>query len=654
MSLPPGFLEELRDRVPLSQVVGRKVSWDRRKSNQARGDWWAPCPFHQEKTASFHVDDRKGFFYCFGCHAKGDAISFLRESENMDFMEAVAALAQEAGMEMPARDPQAAERADQRTRLAEVMEQAVRFFRLQLNTAAAAEARDYLARRGLDAGAQGRFEIGYAPEGRQALYRHLSEAGVERELILEAGLAAAPDGGGAPYDRFSGRIIFPIRDARGRAIAFGGRALRADARAKYLNSPQTELFDKSRSLYNHGPARAAAGKGHELIVAEGYMDVIALVEAGFEAAVAPLGTAITEDQLRLLWRIAPEPVIALDGDSAGLRAGQRLADLALPLIEAGQSLRFCIMPEGQDPDDVLRAGGAAAMRQLINDAEPMARLLWRRETDGAVLDSPERRAALDKRLRALLGRIRDPSLRSHYGEEFRRLRAELFDAAAGPAGRRGGSARSRPADFRKGNFAPAPMAPLPATRSTVLGSAGSGDVAERMHEEVILAILAAHPGLIPRFEEALERIDFTAPERRTLRDALLSAADADGSAARREKIAERAGDALEKLMSLRHVRFAPPVRKTGDEELARMCLAEEIAKLDVRRGVEMEIRDAVEEIAGMADEGLTWRLGQAAAARHRVEQSRLEDSGDLGEDRTALSESIQSLIDDEVWVKKRR
>ncbi|MDJ0827249.1 MAG: CHC2 zinc finger domain-containing protein, partial [Rhodobacter sp.] len=250
MSLPPGFLDELRTRTSLAQVVGRKVMWDARKSNQGKGDMWAPCPFHQEKTASFHVDDRKGYYYCFGCHAKGDAISFVRETENVGFMEAVEILARETGLQMPARDPKAQEKADRRAVLADVMEQAVQHYRLQLKTAAAAPARDYLEGRGLDAAALERWEIGFAPDARQGVFAHLTGKGVAADLVIDAGLAAKPEDGGAPYDRFRGRIVFPIRDARGRAIALGGRAMDPAARAKYLNSPETELFDKGRSLYN--------------------------------------------------------------------------------------------------------------------------------------------------------------------------------------------------------------------------------------------------------------------------------------------------------------------------------------------------------------------------------------------------------------------
>ncbi len=606
MSLPPGFLDELRTRISLSDVVGRKVMWDSRKSNQAKGDMWAPCPFHQEKTASFHVDDRKGFYYCFGCHAKGDAISFVRETENVGFMEAVEIIAREAGMPVPKRDPAAQAKADKRTQLAEVMEQGVQYYRLQLKTAAAGAARDYLAGRGLSEAAQDRCEIGFAPDARQGIFSHLTGKGVAADLVIDAGLAARPDDGREPYDRFRGRIIFPIRDARGRAIALGGRAMDPNARAKYLNSPETELFDKGRSLYNHGPAREAAGKGAPLIVAEGYMDVIALVEAGFPACVAPLGTAITESQLQMMWRVSPEPVIALDGDRAGLQAALRLIDLALPLLEAGQSLRFALMPEGMDPDDVLKQQGKNAMQRLLEGALPMVQLLWRREVEGGVFDSPERKAALDKKLRAAIAKIKDPSIRGHYGEAIKQMRWELFAPK-----------RSNKKGAWKGK--PAPV--QPSTKSSLLVNAGQG-AEEHLREAVILATLVLNPSVLPDFEGELERLDFTSPEHRHLRDCLLRFS---GAADLRNRIETEAGAALASVLAPRHVQISPAVRTPGDAEVAAMCVAEELAKLAAKRGALREIEEAMEDISGVVDEGLTWRLKQAAEARDKAVRSENED-----------------------------
>ena len=637
MSLPPGFLDELRSRLSLTQVVGRKVMWDARKSNQGKGDMWAPCPFHQEKTASFHVDDRKGFYYCFGCHAKGDAISFVKETENVGFMEAVEILAREAGMQMPARDPRAQEKADRRSQLAEVMEQAVQFFRLQLNTGAAGPARDYLARRGLNGAALERWEIGFAPAGWQGLWDHLRGKGVAEELILGAGLAKASSKGGKPYDVFRNRIMFPIRDARGRAIAFGGRAMDPDDNAKYLNSPETELFDKGRNLFNHGPAREAAGKGAPLIVAEGYMDVIALDSGGFPAAVAPLGTAVTEHQLQLFWRLAPEPVIALDGDTAGLRAAMKLIDLALPLLEAGQSLRFAILPEGQDPDDLIRGDGPAAVQRLIDNATPMVRLLWQRETEGKTFDSPERKAALDKALRDKIKLIRDPSIRSHYGQEINALRRDLFAPkrkARGPwvAGR-------KPA-----------QTPLASTKTSLI--AASGDAAEtRMREAVILATLIATPAAITQFEAGIERMECSDPDFRLIRDIILRHGAQAPDSLREEIIGQGGGAALENLFALRHVAINPSVRSPGDVERACMTLGEELAKLEAHRGWEAEIADAVEDLAHVADEALTWRLGQAAEARNAAMRSQHQDRTeyDTGDNGARISrderDAFAALLD---------
>ncbi|WP_295316165.1 DNA primase [Roseobacter sp.] len=637
MSLPPGFLDELRTRSSLSQVVGRKVMWDARKSNQGKGDMWAPCPFHQEKSASFHVDDRKGFYYCFGCHAKGDAISFVRETENVGFMEAVEILAREAGMPMPERDPQAQHKADRRTQLAEVMEQAVRYYRLQLNTGAATEARSYLERRGLRADALDRWEIGFAPDQWQGLWDHLKEKNVEDDLILGAGLAKPSSKGGKPYDTFRGRIIFPIRDARGRAIAFGGRAMDPNDNAKYLNSPETDLFDKGRSLFNHGPARTAAGKGQQLIVAEGYMDVIALASAGFEAAVAPLGTAVTESQLQMLWRISPEPVIALDGDQAGLRAAMRLIDLALPLLEAGQSLRFALMPDGQDPDDLLRAQGAPALQKILDAAMPMVRLLWQRETEGRVFDSPERKAALDKALREKIMLIRDPSIRSHYGQEIKDLRWQLFRLKR---------SEQKPRTGGHGRWNAPEKGAISSSRASFLVSAQGPRATERLREAVILATLATCPEVIEDFEGGIEQMRCGDPDHAALREVLLSGLGLN-AARMRDKIEGALGpDALENLLSQRHVSVVPCIRSPGDVEKARMTVAEELAKLQSARGLDVEISEAAEDMSGEADEGLTWRLSEAARAAERAQRSVQEDRAEYetGENGVRISREERSTF----------
>jgi DNA primase len=632
-------MDELRTRTSLTQVVGRKVMWDNRKSNQGKGDMWAPCPFHHEKTASFHVDDKKGFYYCFGCHAKGDAISFVRETENVEFIEAVRILATEAGMTMPERDPQAQAKAEARQGLVEVMEIAVQHFRLHLKTAAGAGAREYLHGRGLKEATQDRFEIGFAPEGWQGLWDHLKGKNIADDLIFGCGLAKPSTKGGKPYDTFRNRIMFPIRDARGRCVAFGGRAMDPNDNAKYLNSPETELFDKSRTLYNQGPAREAAGKGAPLIVAEGYMDVIALVEGGFGASVAPLGTAVTETQLMMMWRIADEPVIALDGDTAGLRAAHRVIDLALPLLEAGKSLRFALMPEGKDPDDLVRSGGKKAMQALVDKALPMVQLLWQRETEGRDFDSPERKAALDKTLREKIKTIRDPSIRGHYGQAIKEMRWALFSPR-----------RAAPNRRKSGKWKPTPEPASASAKSSLLVAAGDGAQVQ-MRVAVILASVIATPGVCEEFETALENMHCANPAHARLRDLILAHAPAGIDTLHTQIEAALGADALEKLMRLPHVALAPPVRHPGDEDIARMTIAEELAKLESERGLNEEISDAAEDMAGLADEAVTWRLGQAAEARNKAVRSQREDTVeyDLGDNGARINrgerEQFEALLD---------
>lgn len=649
MSLPPGFLDELRNRISITQVVGRKVIWDNRKSNQAKGDMWAPCPFHQEKSASFHVDDRKGYYYCFGCHAKGDAISFVQNTENMGFMEAIELLAREAGLQMPARDPQAAQKSDRATRLAAATEAAVGHYRLNLKTAAAAQARAYLERRGLDNATLDRFEIGFAPPARQSAFGALTAKGIPPEDLIEAGIASSPDDGGAPYDAFRDRIMFPIRDARGRCIGFGGRAMATDARAKYLNSRETPLFDKGRALYNHGPAREAAGKGQPLIVAEGYMDVIALVRAGFEAAVAPLGTAITEDQLRLMWRIADEPIIALDGDTAGIRAAMRLVDLALPMLEPGKSLRFCILPEGQDPDDLIRARGADAMRALLDTAEPLVRLLWRRETEGQTFDSPERRAALDQRLRQCITRIPDQGLRRHYGEALADLRRALFRPPQHyPAARQGR------ADWRGRGFAEA-QTPLAETRSSALGSGTLN--ADDLRVTLILAVLCRYPSLIARFENDLDRLAPRHPDHAALTDLLISTRAHNATELGAVCLGAGLGPTLDRLLAMPHLRITPMLSGPPAPDKAVTCLIEEFAKYHATRALEAEMTEALEDLetAPEGDKRLVRRLNHAVQTRHRAGRGATPDtSGAVSEDTAALSKGLHALIEARVWEKKGR
>jgi|TARA_B110000908_G_scaffold332_1_gene435 DNA primase len=656
MSLPPGFLEELRNRSSLSQVVGRKVTWEQKKTNISKGDYWAPCPFHSEKTASFHVDDKKGFYYCFGCHEKGDAISFIRNSENVSFIEAVEILAREAGMTMPARDPKAQEKIDINKELANIMESAVQFYKMQFNGSNAKSAKDYIKSRGLSGDTINIFEIGFAPNDRTSLSQFLLNKGIPEDKIIDAGLAIKPDDGGNIFDRFRGRIMFPIRNTQGRCIAFGGRAMDPNARAKYLNSNETALFDKGRSLYNHGLAREASGKANSLIVAEGYMDVIALSQFGFKHAVAPLGTAITENQLALIWRIHHEPIIALDGDTAGLRAALRLIDLALPLLETGKSLRFCILPTGQDPDDILKEKGAAYMQELLENAVPMVNLLWQRETEGKDFDSPERRALLDKSLRTAVMKIRDKSIRHHYGQAIKELRYKLFapiNNGLNPLN------KSRSLGYSQVWGKKPKLMASANTKSSML-AIQSDETNWRLRESLILASAIKNQSAALKNESALERCPITTPDLVGIMNAILinlhiKKTDAGMSDSFEENIQNSLGySPIDKLMKLKPLKKHPYLKNNTDPDLIQQTLEEELAKHVALIGAQNEIKEAEQDLTGLVDEGLTWRLQQAAMAKTKATRAIEEEDSETDENSLEMSKNLQNMLDNQIWVKKTR
>src|SRR5262245_35368971 len=409
MRFPPQLLDELRARLQVSEVVGRRV-----KLKRAGREWKGLSPFNQEKTPSFTVNDQKGFYKDFSSGKSGDIFTFLMETEGLTFPEAVERLAGFAGVPMPKVSPEAEAQEQRRRTLHDIVELAAKFFEDMLAARAGAIARGYLADRGLDPATQLKFRIGYAPAERFALKEALGRQGVSVPDMVEAGLLISGDDIPVPFDRFRERVMFPITDLRGRVVALGGRALDKDAPAKYLNSPETPLFHKGATLYNGAAARAAAHSGAAVIAVEGYVDVIAMVTAGFEATVAPLGTALTEDQLALLWKMADEPTLCFDGDAAGRRAAYRAVDLALPRLLPGKSVKFAILPEGQDPDDLVRSGGRAAINEVIGAARPLAQVLWMRETEAGGFDTPERRAAFEARLAEVTAMIADDSVRKYY------------------------------------------------------------------------------------------------------------------------------------------------------------------------------------------------------------------------------------------------
>lgn len=531
MRFPPSFLEEIRNRVPISDVVGKRVAWDRRKSQPSKGDYWACCPFHSEKSPSFHADDRKGRYHCFGCSVSGDIFTFLVEKEGLSFPEAVEQLAGLAGLQLPAMDPQAQEKEQARKSLFDVMELACAFFEARLQAREGAGARGYLGDRALEPATVKRFRIGYAPEGRHALKDYLADKGVSAREMVDTGLVIAGPDIPVSYDRFRDRIMFPITDLQGRIVGFGGRALSPDVPAKYLNSPETQLFHKGRLLYHAAEARRASRDAGTIIVVEGYMDVIALGQAGLEHCVAPLGTALTEDQLALLWRMCDEPILCFDGDQAGIKAAHRAVDTALPLLKPGKSLRFALLPEGQDPDDLVRAEGRDGIDRVLAMALPLVDMLWQREQEAGNWSTPERRAAFEARIGELTRVIGDESVRRLYAEEFR---GRISDSWGGRPGRNANMSRGRGRGTGTGRRAAgaARAAPMPLqgrSQSLSRNPLARGEVQPIPPREAVLILTAInHLHVLDEQVEELGALELTNQNLDRLRGAILDIAAEEG------------------------------------------------------------------------------------------------------------------------------
>jgi DNA primase len=421
MRFSPQFLDELRARLPVSEVVGKRV-----KLRKAGREWKGLSPFNKEKTPSFFVNDQKAMWFDFSSGKNGNIFDFLMLTEGVSFPEAVERLAGQAGVAVPVLSREAEAREERRKTLHEIVELAAGYFESTLASRHGARGRGYLLDRGIAAATQLKFRLGYAPAEQYALKEHLGAAKISVEDMVEAGLLVAGEDIAVPYDRFRDRVMFPITDWRGRVIAFGGRALDKDVSAKYLNSPETPLFHKGATLYNIAAARKAAHEGSTLVAVEGYIDVIAMVTAGYEATVAPLGTALTADQLALMWRMADEPVLCFDGDDAGRRAAYRAVDIALPLLKPGKSLKLAALPDGQDPDDLARSGGREAIADVLAAARPLAHVLWARESEAGPFDTPERRAALEARIAEVTAAIADESVRRYYKQDFAARLRQMF------------------------------------------------------------------------------------------------------------------------------------------------------------------------------------------------------------------------------------
>ena len=602
MKFTPQFLDEIRARLPVSQVVARKVAL-KRKGREFAG----LSPFKTEKTASFFVNDAKGFYHCFASGEHGDIFKFVMTTEGLSFPEAVERLAAEAGVPMPKEEGRDEERdrtrQDERTRLYDLLEASARFFEANLRAGVGDEARAYLQRRGLKPETVAKFRLGFGPNSRSALKDHLAKAGFTVLEMVTSGMLIGGDDIPQPYDRFRNRVMFPITDLKDRVIAFGGRALEKDVPAKYLNSPETPLFHKGAILFNAAKARPLAYEREQVIAVEGYMDVVALTEAGFGQSVAPLGTALTEDQVRILWRLSPEPILCFDGDSAGKKAGFRAIDTVLPHLKPGVSVAFAFLPDGLDPDDLIRSRGADAMRTCLAEAKPLIDILFAREWGSGTWTTPERRASLEQRLFKLIGLIADDSVRAHYNQAIRQRLRDAWGASAPPASRAGqenagGGGRQQggyqkpfggrwgggqgagmgksgfPAGAAKGQFGRGgnqrfaqPGGRLPASDALRQSSLAATTAAASMpyREALLIAALLNHPWLLGEQAEEISGIDFTTAALAKLRSTLLSL-DADNISLDRQtlrshllelEVAKTLG-AVERAITHKCDRFANP------------------------------------------------------------------------------------------------
>ncbi|MBU6253384.1 MAG: DNA primase [Alphaproteobacteria bacterium] len=608
MTLSPAWLDELRARTQLSTLVARTV-----KITKAGREYKGCCPFHNEKTPSFYVNDEKGFYHCFGCSAHGDAIRWMTDHRGLPFIDAVKELADAAGLEMPADDPQARERSERANSLYDVMQAAAAWFADQLNGVEGAEAQAYIKKRGLRADTVKGFGLGYAPDSKTKLKTALAHFGEDK--LIEAGLLIKVDEKDS-YDRFRGRLMIPIRDARGRVIAFGGRIL-AQGEPKYLNSPDTPLFDKGRTLYNLDRAASASRKSNRVLVVEGYMDVIALAQAGIDEAVAPLGTALTEHQIARLWRMSDQPILCFDGDAAGQKAAIRAIGRALPGLAPAQSLRFVTLPSGQDPDDVVKSGGRSAMEAILAAAEPLVERLWRHELEAEPLTTPEARAGLRQRLRGHAQAIADPNVRDQYQLEFQ----QRFDAAFRPQGQQRAPYPNRTPmrGGQRGRFPAFEAPPGGAARKI------SGQGVDALYVRAILTGLILHPTMILACAEALAALPITDKDLADLRNIFLDAAY-DHAALDSQlliTICEERGSGafVAQLVDANGLAFSF-TRRQSDAELARRDLGMAIEALAARPELDAALEAATARLAENWDE-----LG--FAEQMRLQQARREADAKL-------------------------
>ncbi len=625
MRYGPHLLEEILRRTDLVQLVGRRVKLIRKGRVM-----WGCCPFHKEKSPSFKVENERRTYKCFGCGAGGDAFKWTMETEGLTFPEAVEKLAGEAGVELPKWSAEDEEREEKKKSLYEIVEAACVFFEEQLRAKDGAVAREYLLSRGLNGEAAKKFRLGYAPDGNSALKDHLYAKNIPLDDMVAAGLVRPQDGDRPARDFFYNRVMFPISDARGRMVAFGARALDPDVKPKYINTGETPLFSKGHLLYNFATARAAALKAQTIILAEGYMDVIALVRAGFDYAVAPLGTAFTEDQLSLLWRTAPEPILCFDGDEAGLRAGIRAAHLALPHLKPGFSLRFAFLPAGEDPDTLIKRESPAAMKKILDEAQPLSKVLWRAETEEKDFSTPERRAGLERALAEIVSRIADGKIADYYRRDFEQQIFDAFKRRATPPQRDDRyQQQRRSTGNRRGGYAQSPAGNRPlgdpvssAVKNSLIARSGRSG-ARRLKEAELCTLLFHHPALAAIHSETLALLPFSDASLDRFRHELLNLA--------------ASGSRLENPGLENH--------------LVRIGMADLVERLNARALASGEIAPADGAQNGPAQENAD---SEDFETRWLRAAAQLRDMAELNPERVRAMERFKSEATEESWRDAKR
>jgi len=630
MKFSDSFLDEIRARVPVSQVVSRRVPLKR-----AGREWKGLSPFNKEKTPSFTVNDQKGFYHCFSSGKHGDVFTFLMETEGLSFPEAVEKLAGDAGLELPKPDPQFERTAKERLGLFDALEAAAHGFEDALMARDGREALSYAERRGLSRETLKEFRIGFAPNAKEALKTALLKKGFTEAQALEAGLLIKPDDGRPTYDRFRNRLTIPILDAKSRIIAFGARTLEADAEPKYLNSPETKLFDKGSTVFNFARARKAAFEKSELVVVEGYMDVIALYQAGFTHAVATLGTAFTERQMELLWQLAAEPIVCFDGDRAGETAAARAIDRMLPNLREGRSFRFAFLPQGSDPDDLVRSKGASAFAECLASARPLIDVLWLRELKAHAIDTPERRAAFEERLEQLLAEIGNARVKDHYRREVKNRLFNLWREKGTQRGKLPAKLSARPA----GRSGPAPI-------SSPYG-----------FTTVITLALVNHPWLLDRFAEELSSLEIRDKKLAALLQSVIRIIFDDTSVTR-ERLVERLGAsshgklfaALWRDSAFKRVAFLQPESPEAEVE---QQFADLIYRFRALPSLTRELQEGADQLADVTEA----EFERFAVLQQQVASIGSEHAADDAGDRDAskrFQETVARLKGENVGAQKGR